>query len=184
MKTFLSKLQQLPIIMIMAAPTTLVHASTNASFPVKEDGHYLEIKGVITGSRNFLQEAEILVYEEDDASLYITDLTNKMGRSTLQLPFNQQFRLVFSKAGYISKSIVIDTHVSDTSQVYHFKYTVELFEFEEGLDMTLLNKPIAKVLYSPDDKNFVYDEKYTEMVNEEVRLMYEKYAAAKRPEAE
>jgi hypothetical protein len=148
-----------------------------------ETGHFLELKGIVTGNKNFLQEAEILIYEEDTTSLYFTELTNRMGRATIQLPFNRVFRLVFSKAGFISKTLDFDTHVSDTSLVQHFKFSVELYEFEPGLDMKLLSRPIAKVVFDPAVKKFDYDMLYTQMMDDQLKAMYEKFYATK-PEQE
>lgn len=193
MKTFIQRSQTTLIRKIMAALILLVFCTgpaiafhPNDTITVVKTSPtetYLELKGVVTGIGNFLQEAEILVYEEDNVSLYSTELTNRMGRASIQLPLNREFRLVFSKAGFMSKQLIINTHVG-LNGVYNFKYTIELFEYITELDTDLLNKPVGMVRYSAADKKFEYDEAYTIMMQEQLRLVYEKYYAASETESE
>lgn len=173
------------LLLIFFTGRTIASPRTDTITLVKasDTENYLELKGVVTGSRNFVQEAEILVYEEDNVSLYTTELTNRMGRASIQLPLNREFRLVFSKAGFMSKQLTINTHV-ELKGIYVFKYSLELFEYITELDTALTNKPVGFVRFSKADKKFEYDLAYTIMIQEELRVMYEKYDALRRPDSE
>ena len=52
---------------------------------------------------------------------------------------------------------------------------MDIFEEVKGLDVSVLNQPIARITYSPSLEGFQYDVNYTNKINVELKKMYKKY---------
>ena len=46
-----------------------------------------------------------------------------------------------------------------------------LFEVVPDLDVSILDKPIGKIYFSPDEKNFDYDKQYTKTIKTQVEVL-------------
>jgi hypothetical protein len=130
-----------------------------------------------------LDSAQVSVISEQGKMLW-TGVTDYKGRLNIKLPLGRKFTMSFTKKGYVKKIISVDTHVSSDSKKrdYDFTYDIDIFESIAGLDVSVLNEPVAKISYKPFDKIFSYDVVYTTKVNSGLQKMYREYYNLKRKE--
>jgi hypothetical protein len=87
----------------------------------------------------------------------------KGGYTTINLDLNAEFLFTSTKMGYISKSIVFDTHVPagrETEEFAKFKALVELNKQPEG-QMVNYNQPVGRIKFNPQTNDFDYDKDYS-----------------------
>lgn len=157
---------------------------------VPEGENSLEMRGRILKSQGQARDAEkvpldsaqVCVITEAGKTVWrgITDLK---GRLNIKLPLGRKFTMSFTKKGYVKKLISIDTHVPEENKKdCSFTYDIDIFESIAGLDVSILNAPVAKVSYSAPDKTFLYDVVYTTKVNSGLQKMYREYYALRKKE--
>ena len=91
------------------------------------------------------------------------------GKPTLRikLDFNSDYILTFSKPGYISKKIAVNTTVTTEREQQTFepyKIGVKLFKQYEGINMVVYNQPVAKIKFNHTLDDFDYDVDYTKSI--------------------
>ncbi len=96
------------------------------------------------------------------------------GKFEYSLQFNNQYELQFSKAGYITKKVVISTDVPErvletNSDFPPFKIEIELFREVEGGDYSLFDEPVAMVIYDKELDDFDYDRAYNAQIEEKIK---------------
>lgn len=144
--------------------------------------YYLELKATIRQSKGQEKEGESLPLDSVLITIFGNDVplskiwTNKKGKCNLKLPLDKNIRIQVFKKGFVAKSIAVNTKVPAANKdIFNFSCDVDIFEEIEGLDVTILNSPIAKITYSPSLESFQYDVSYTNKVNVELKKMYKKY---------
>lgn len=147
--------------------------------------YYLEINGNVrhrllknamanSGDNPWLDSAIVTVYMNN--AVYSTNLTTKRGKCSFKLSLDRQYLIEISKPGFVSKRFEINTKVpADKKDVFDFDFDMDIFEKIEGLDVSVLDKPIAKVLFDPPNNQFIYDAAYTNRINSDIQLMYRNY---------
>ena len=152
--------------------------------------NYLELRGKVYKSegqqrdddKKGLDSAEIRVTNEMNHEV-LFGLTDSKGRLAFRLPLGRKFTINISKKGFVKKMIFVDTHVpQEARKVFVFTFDIDIFEKIEGLDVSVLNQPVAKVTFKALDKTFSYDAAYTNKVNSGLQKMYREYYALKRKE--
>ncbi|CAN5737382.1 hypothetical protein BH11BAC7_BH11BAC7_09780 [soil metagenome] len=152
--------------------------------------NYLEMRGRIIKSvgrqrdqsKIPLDSAVVSVVNEGGKTIW-TGNTDAKGRLNIRLPLGSKFTISFSKKGFVKKIISIDTHVPvDQKKNFDFTYDIDIFEKVEGLDVKVLDSPVAKIDYKTYDKTFTYDAAYTNKVNAGLQKMYHEYYALKNKE--
>jgi hypothetical protein len=148
--------------------------------------NYIELKGQIKflkGTQNekgFLDSAVISVHNESN-TVVATYLSDRKGKTALRLPLNRQFTLHVSKRGFVTKIVEINTIVTAAGMKNHmFAFDLEIFEKITGLDVSVLQKPIAKVTYNTISNAFNYDYNYTGKINNELLRTYKDYYELQR----
>lgn len=155
-----------------------------------DEEHYLEMRGMVKESKgqdkdnaHGLDSAEVFVQNEANKTV-IFGYTDRKGRCQFRLPLSRKFTIKVTKKGYVTKMIQVETRVPvDKKAAYSFTFDVDIFAEEKGLDVSVLQKPIAKVNYSTGLKTFVYDAMYTNKVNADLKQMYRQYYALQQAEA-
>lgn len=144
--------------------------------------YYLELKATVRQSKGQEKDGESLPLDSVLVTIMGNDVpmsktwTNKKGRCNLKLPLDKNIRIQVYKKGFVAKSIAVNTHVPAADKdIFNFSCDVDIFEEIAGLDVTVLNSPIAKITYSPSLGSFQYDVSYTNKVNVELKKMYKKY---------
>ena len=90
----------------------------------------------------------------------------------IRMDYNSEYRLDFTKPGYITKSIKIDTHVSEDRRKIGFdpyKIGVRLFKQYEGVNIVVYNQPVAFIRFLPEMDEFGYDTDYTKSILSELK---------------
>ncbi len=126
----------------------------------------VEISGKVKYEKKGLADATIKVY--DAGNLYVSKTTDNLGKFELSLPLNKEFIIETSKKNYVTKKISFDTHVPKTEFNWTYNFTVELFEMIQGLDISALSQPVAKVKYVKEYDDFDYDMVYFNQMKSEV----------------
>lgn len=149
---------------------------------IKAKDYYLELKATIRQSKGEEKDAESKPLDSVLITIYNGDIpltetwTNKKGKCTFKLPLDKNLKIQISKKGFVTKSVAVNTKVPAANKdVFNFSCDVDIFEEIAGLDVTVLNSPIAKITYSPSLESFQYDVSYTNRVNVELKKMYKKY---------
>ncbi len=149
----------------------------------KEKEVYLELSGSIKEEKKGIAEASIIVYV--DNSEFKSVATDKKGKFKIQLPLDRKYLIKFSKDGYVSKIITINTNLPpDEKAVYIFPLTVDLFKEIVNLDVSILKEPIAKINYNSFNKQFDYDYNYTAKINQDLKDLYDRYSKLQTPTVE
>jgi hypothetical protein len=127
-----------------------------------------------SGDNPWLDSAVVTVYMNN--AVYTTNYTTKRGKCSFKLSLDRLYVVEITKPGFISKRFEINTKVpGDKKDVFDFDFDMDIFEKIEGLDVSVLDKPIAKVLFDVPNNQFIYDAAYTNRINSDVQLMYRNY---------
>lgn len=141
-------------------------------------------KGEVNAGNPSLDSAEVSVRNEK-GSLVLYGLTDRKGRLAFRLPLNRLFVIHFTKKGFVEKKIQIDTKVpAGTEKSFDYTFDVDIFPKVNGLDVSVLDNPIAKVNYRPFTQTFTYDAAYTGKINNELNKMYREYYAIEKAAAD
>jgi hypothetical protein len=155
-----------------------------ASDFAKAKDYFLELRGYVRqliGTENE-KANEIKPLDSVLITIFSGDIpyselwTNKKGKCSFKLPLDKSFRIDVSKKGFVTKSILVITKVpNDQKDIFNFSFDVDLFEEVNGLDVSVLKNPIAKVSYSLATEGFAYDVVYTSKINADLKKMYKNY---------
>jgi hypothetical protein len=146
--------------------------------------YYLEMRGLVRQTQvdpnttikgNLIDSVEILVFS-DSTHLVANHFSSKHGDARFRPPLTRNLRLEIRKKGFVTKFIDVNTKVPpERKMAYIFPFDIDLFESIEGLDVSRLKQPIAKVRYDSQKANFEYDELFTNTVNRELKILYKSY---------
>lgn len=151
---------------------------------IQQKDFYLELRGNVRHLKGTENEKpnEIKPLDSTLITIYNGDVpyselwTNKKGKCSFRLPLDKSFKIEVSKPGFVTKHIAVNTRVPfDNKGTYTFTFDVELFEVVKGLDVSVLNNPIAKVSYRVSEECFAYDVAYTSRINADLKKMYKNY---------
>lgn len=148
----------------------------------KARDYYLELRATVRQSKGEEKDAEAKHLDSVLITIYNGDIplsetwTNKKGKCSFKLPLDKNLKIQVTKKGFVTKFIAINTKVPVANRdIFNFSCDVDIFEEIAGLDVTILNSPIARITYSPSLETFQYDMGYTNKVNVELKKMYKKY---------
>lgn len=85
----------------------------------------------------------------------------------IRLEYNAEYQLDFTKPGYITKSIHVNTAVPEERRKLGFdsyKIGVRLFKQYDGVNITIYNQPVASIRYLPELDEIGYDTDYTKSI--------------------
>ncbi len=88
------------------------------------------------------------------------------------LKFNSTYILAFTKPGYITKKVQIDTRVPSNRAAqgfYPIHFNVILMEQYEGVNIVVFNQPVSKWQYNRVMDDFFYDTDYTKSIQSAIK---------------
>lgn len=141
---------------------------------------FLQLFGAVQDGTKNLSGAQLQVFE--NGSVVQTIAAKDNGTFVVVFDLGKEYSLVFSKPGYVSKSIEVRTSVPpDAADIgYVFKCNVDLPEDVMGLSKAdPMTKPIAKIAYNAGFEDFDYDAIYTKRIKEEQSQAVKEAAALK-----
>ena len=126
-----------------------------------------------------MKEAVVTLYEESKQVDRI--ITPDNGKFSFVLALDKNYLIVVAKEGFVSKRISISTkNIPEERLKTEFTPVIEfyvgLFRVIKGLDVSILEKPIAKFIYSVKEDEFVYDEAHTKTIQAETRRLEKELA--------
>ena len=161
--------------------TTAKKVRETDSLMLDNPKYYLMLDGMVyqsavseNGKQKSLDSVISRVLNETDFTM--AQRYSKKGRCAVKLPLGKKYTIEFSKKGYVSKIIDVNAIVPryDTF-VSVFPFDIDLFREEEGLDVAVLNEPIAKITFNNFNKTFDYDYNYTVKINNNIKKLYSEY---------
>ena len=127
----------------------------------------ITISGRVNEEGHELQNANVLLLKNNIPVNEVT--TDEIGGFSFTLKTDNQYMIVFSKSGYVSKKILVNTeNVPTNTSILRSGIDVELFREIDGVDFSILNQPIGEFFYSPNKKNLDYDKEYTNSIREKL----------------
>lgn len=129
---------------------------------VKAQQHLLLPVDFMIENGNF--ENTTVSVKKDGATLFTVPGKSFM---KVKLQFNNDYILSFSKPGYITKSIAVNTIVPPErmSQTFEpYKIGVKLFRQYEGVNIVVYNQPVARIYFNSSLDDFDYDVDYTKSI--------------------
>ena len=126
----------------------------------------LHFKIKFTVDKGKLDNALITI-TRDGAPYRIID-PNK-GKYNINLELGSSFIFVFSKPGYITKSVVVDTHVPNGREKEYFAEFIAEVNLEQQPEDKIItySQPVGKVKYSKPSGDFDFDNDYTATAKEQ-----------------
>lgn len=94
----------------------------------------------------------------------------------LDLKINCDYVISFSKPGYITKKIALNTNApaDRVSQgFYPFNFEVNLFKQYDGVNIVVFNQPVGKISYNRLIDDFDYDTDYTKQIQSALKAAEE-----------
>jgi len=155
-----------------------------ANDTIHSKDYYLELKAFVRQLKGDEKDQSTDVKPLDSAliTIYSGDIpyseiwTNKKGKCTFRLPMDKNFKIEITKAGFVTKSVIVSTKVpAEKRDIFSFGFDVDIFEEVKGLDVSVLKNPIAKVAYNVQMSGFAYDVTYTTRINADLKKMYKNY---------
>jgi len=142
-------------------------------FSQSEQG-YVDVQGTVKFDKRPIENAKIEIYEN---GLQIKQYaSNISGRFDFQLDLNKTFVLAITKTGMVTKRIQFETYVPENEiGIWTYKFTVEIFPMVDGLNISILEKPIAIIKFDNTWGAFDYDEDYTNSILKDIDRLLKEY---------
>ncbi|MCX7862110.1 MAG: carboxypeptidase regulatory-like domain-containing protein, partial [Bacteroidales bacterium] len=127
---------------------------------------YLRISGQVKSGKDKIANATINLYENNTKINSVT--SNANGDFSFNLDFDKTYIIEVSANNFASKKVLVDTKIPEKDLIYKYTFTVDLFVKIDGVDYSLLNKPVTKIVYNDEADAFDYDIPYTESMRKEI----------------
>lgn len=124
-------------------------------------------------------ENALITISRDGAPYRVID-PNK-GKYKLELELNSDFSFVFTKMGYITKTVIIDTHIPKGREEEYFNEFIAevVLEPQPEDKVVTYSQPVGKIKYSNPAGDFDYDNDYT--ATAKIQLEKDKEKAPPKP---
>jgi len=148
----------------------------------------LDVVGTVKKEETKKRFEGVTITIKKNGAVWKTLTSESTGKFQAALEPDGVYLIEFSRPGHVTKRIEFSTkNVPPDDAKYGFEFPMEmnLFEKMDGLDVSILNKPIAKVAFNPATGYMDYDPEYTKQVKTELdRLKKELEERLKNQEAE
>jgi hypothetical protein len=157
--------------------TVFISLSVNAQKKAKSNsGKFLVNCKLSSYDSRKIKTVDLKIYENNN--IYFAGNEVNIKSHVIELDYGKQFVLEFSKNGFITKRVYIDTNKPDLSKnKYFFDMEISLLKPIEVAQMNdiELDFPIAIISYNEKKKTFIHSDYYThQMQLEELRLLKRK----------
>lgn len=151
-------------------------------FPASAQRNFLRVDGNVKEEKEKLGGVSITVYK--DQQFFTKTVTEDNGKFRFQLNYDTDYLLEFSKPGYVSKRVTVNTNdVLFENQDFGHEYggwEVSLFRMVNGMDISMFEKPFVKIFYNTDLNKFEHDVEYTNLVKEEFEQLQKDFSKRKK----
>ena len=134
-----------------------------------QDDYY--IFGVVKDKDTFkkMEGVDIVVYK--DGKEFETFKTSASGKFDLYLPLGNDYVIQFGKTGFISKKVSLATKsIPEEDRAGGFETNLDMTIFGDipGFDKSILDQPIGKAGFNPQNNAMEFDYEYTEQINRKI----------------
>ncbi|MDT8413163.1 MAG: carboxypeptidase-like regulatory domain-containing protein, partial [Vicingaceae bacterium] len=131
----------------------------------------LDVNGRVKNEDTGKRFEGVTITIKRNGAVWKTITSPSNGEFILELPPDAVYLVEFSKSGFTTKRIEFSTKnvpAEDAKYGFGFPMEISLFEEVEGLDVSILNQPIAKVAFDPLYGDMNYDPNYTKSIQKEL----------------
>jgi len=134
----------------------------------------LNIHGVVSDAMTSSKLGDVKVTVKKDGSVHDSFTTRANGKYEFYLDCGAQYEFVFTKGGYVERSIVINSkgvpeEVIGAGIIMPTDMSMyEITEAMEGADLSVFDQPIGKAAYDPAEADLIWDFAYTNQVKSEI----------------
>lgn len=134
----------------------------------------LLVDGRVTSDNEKLEGAVVSLIKNTRITQEIVTMDD--GHFVFVLKPENEYVIEVSKKGYVSKSIYFSTRNVPEEILYtlldpEFPVEITLFRELEGLNASVLNEPVGRIIYSPKLDDFVVDINYAKKIQSELRQL-------------
>ncbi|MCZ4694224.1 hypothetical protein DWB61_05040 [Ancylomarina euxinus] len=145
------------------------------------------VKGTVSINGGDLNDVKITLYK-DSQQESVRDISNN-GKFSYQLDFGYDYIFEFSKQDFVTKRVRVSTYVPQVvlerdSRFPPSKFSIELFRFFPGIDLSIFDQPIGVIMYNNETDLIEIDlsfqtgiEAELKRIEKETRLKQEAYLA-------
>ncbi len=124
----------------------------------------LPINGRVSQGDAKLEGCEVTIYKGNDVVGH--QITERTGRFSMVLGLGEEFAIEFSKEGFLTKRVIVDTRgelPKDLVEIAPIEMAMSMLKAEKyvGADTDELDFPFAIVRYDRGARAFVQDQQYT-----------------------
>ncbi|MBL4707631.1 MAG: hypothetical protein JKY48_04235 [Flavobacteriales bacterium] len=134
---------------------------------------------IVTDNGKKLPGAQIKVFK--NGSLVETLLTDAKGLADIPMDPNGNYSIeIGGNKGLIKKKLSVNTNnvpAEGAKGDVFFPAEVKLFKKLEGMDVSILEKPIGKIVYDPDYGEFDADPRYTKTIQKQFQQLEKDFLA-------
>ncbi|HIA36224.1 MAG TPA: carboxypeptidase regulatory-like domain-containing protein [Flavobacteriales bacterium] len=139
-----------------------------------DENWVLLVDGRVTSDNKKLQGAVVSLIKNTRIVQEIVTMDD--GHFVFVLKPDNEYVIEVSKKGYVSKSIYFSTRNVPEEILYtllepEFPVEITLFRALEGLNASVLNEPVGRILYSPKLDDFAVDLDYAKKIQPELRQL-------------
>ncbi len=139
----------------------LLFLSVSINLFSQENENVLIVRGLVDEDYEPLRNVKITVL--NDSKKVKEAYTDTKGEFELQLGLNKEFTLTFTKEGYVSKKVFVNSAIPEgETGNWAVEFPLGLFKMYPGLDISALDNPVTKIQYIEKENGFGYDRLYTE----------------------
>ena len=127
----------------------------------------LDIKGRVKKEETNKRFEGVTITVKRNGAVWKTLTSPANGEFDVPLPPDAIYIIEFSKPGHVTKRVEFSTkNVPPEDAKYGFDFPMEMNLFEEidGLDVSILNQPIATVVFDPESGIMDYDTAYNKSI--------------------
>ncbi len=131
--------------------------------------NYLQVEGklgIINGSP---KDGEIKLYE--NGRLVETYISDRSGKMKVDLDLNKDYILEFSKEGYVTKKININTEMPEeylNNRFAPIRFAVDLFQQYDEVNTVVFTQPVGVIKFYEQIGDFDYDVDYSREVRSKI----------------
>ena len=188
--TMTTPLRKVLMIILCSLYSVLLHSQTNENTK-KETTEVtnlsLEIETIDYYSNDII--SSVTIKATSGGKVVASGITNQKGEFKMDLDFDKEYTINFSKSGFISKLITLNTKGVPEDKKYkcpNMLVQITLFEPNECIKAEKLDKPIGRAVYFPKrnviDWDMIYSMPLLASVNDMLDDCAEKIAEQKRLE--
>lgn len=131
----------------------------------------LNINGSIAIEESGAEGAKVVIFKNSEK--LDEQVIGKKGRFDLKLAFDNDYKISFEKAGYITKIVSINTEVPpeilETSPDFPpVRLIINLLPHAEGVDLSIFEQPVAILSYNNELDDFTFDKDYSSRIKDPI----------------